>query len=126
LNELMSGQGDFRSISQALRDSLRAMSGAAGQRQPGEAGQFMTRAAPDSAAIAARIEQLRARRGSLPEELKAELDTFIEGGATDWRSLSPALMDSGRAWGILGRGGRQRTPPPSPETYPDSTGRLLS
>ena len=118
---LMSGQGDFRSISQALRDSMRAMGGGGGQRT---AGQFMMRSEPDSATTARRVEQLRTKRDSLPDELKAELDRFIEGGASDFRSLSPALMDSIRAWGVLGRGGRQRTPPPADES--DISGRYRS
>ena len=118
---LMSGQGDFRSISQALRDSMRAMGGGGGQRT---AGQFMMRSEPDSATTARRIEQLRGKRDSLPDELKAELDRFIEGGASDFRSLSPALMDSIRAWGVLGRGGRQRMPPPADES--DISGRYRS
>jgi hypothetical protein len=109
---LMSGQGDFRNISEALRDSMRAMRGG-GQRQ---AGQFMMRSAPDSAETARRLELLREKRASLSDELKMELDSFIEGGASNFRSLSPALMDSIRAWGILGRGGRQRTPPPIDES----------
>jgi len=120
---LMSGQGDFRSISQGLRDSMRAMGGSGGQRM---AGQFTMRAAPDSAVTARRIELLRGRRESLPEELKMELDSFIEGGATDFRSLSPALMDSIRAWGVLGRGGHQRTPPPPPAAESDISGRYGS
>ncbi len=122
--QLMSGQGDFRSISQALRDSL----GMGGMRQsmPGAAGQFTMGAAPDSAAMAARIEQLRAKRDSLPDELKMELDSFIEGGASDFRSLSPALMDSVRAWGVLGRSGRQRTPPPPPADESGISGRYRS
>jgi len=139
MEQLMSGQGDFRSLSQALRDSMRAMSGMGGmsdmgsmgsregQRQPGEAGQFMMRAEPDSAAIAERIEQLLAKRDSLPDELKLEIDRFIEGGASDFRSISPALMDSIRAWGMMGRGGgRQRTPPPPPVDGLDISGRYLS
>ncbi|MCK4349257.1 MAG: hypothetical protein KAX13_00270, partial [Candidatus Krumholzibacteria bacterium] len=118
---LMSGQGDFRAISEALRDSMRAMGGGGGRRT---AGQFMMRSEPDSATTARRIEQLRGKRDSLPDELKAELDRFIEGGASDFRSLSPALMDSIRAWGVLGRGGRQRTPPPADES--DISGRYRS
>ncbi|MFC1628671.1 efflux RND transporter periplasmic adaptor subunit, partial [Gemmatimonadota bacterium] len=76
------------------------------------AGQMTMGAQPDSAALAARIEQLRAKRDALPDELKSELDGFIEGGASDFGSLSPALMDSIRTWGLTGRGSRQRTPPP--------------
>ncbi len=121
VERLMSGQGDFRSISQALRDSMRAMGGGGGQRT---AGQFMMRSEPDSATTARRIEQLRGKRDSLPDELKAELDRFIEGGASDFRSLSPALMDSIRAWGVLGRGGHQRMPPPADES--DISGRYRS
>ncbi|MFC1499612.1 efflux RND transporter periplasmic adaptor subunit [Candidatus Zixiibacteriota bacterium] len=123
--QLMSGQGDFRSISQALRDSL-GMGSRGGERQPGEARQFTMRTAQDTTGTAARIEQLRAKRESLSAELKTELDSFIEGGASDFRSLSPALMDSVRAWGILGRGGRQRTPPPPPMELSEETGRYRS
>lgn len=121
VERLMSGQGDFRAISEALRDSMRAMGGGGGQRT---AGQFMMRSEPDSTTTARRIEQLRTKRDSLPDELKAELDRFIEGGASDFRSLSPALMDSIRAWGVLGRGGHQRTPPPADES--DISGRYRS
>ncbi len=121
--QLMSGEGDFRGISQALRDSMRAMGGGGGQRT---AGQFMMRAEPDSAAIAARIELLRGKRASLSDELKTELDSFIEGGASDFRSLSPAMMDSIRAWGVMGRGGRQRTPPPPPAVEAAISGRYGS
>jgi len=90
----------------------------------GQAGQFMMRSEPDSATTARRIELLRGKRDSLPDELRAELDRFIEGGASDFRSLSPALMDSVRAWGVLGRGGRVRTPPPADES--DISGRYRS
>lgn len=122
--QLMSGQGDFRAISEALRDSMRAMGGGGGQRT---AGQFMMmRSEPDSAAIAGRIELLHGKRESLSDELRIELDRFIEGGASDFRSLSPALMDSIRAWGVLGRGGRQRTPPPPPVDESDISGRYRS
>lgn len=84
------------------------------------------RAAPDSAAIAARIELLRGKRASLSDELKTELDSFIEGGASDFRSLSPALMDSIRAWGVIGRVARQHTPPPPPADESDISGRYRS
>jgi hypothetical protein len=71
-----------------------------------------TGAEPDSARTAQMVALLMPRMSSLPDSLRSELLMFIEGGARDFRSLSPALTDSIRAWGVMGRGRQSRTPPP--------------
>lgn len=86
------------------------------------------RGAESDSARAARtalmIEQIRQRIDSLPDSLRSEVSAFIEGGAMDYRSLSPALMDSLRAWGVMGRGRQSRTPPPD-EGKVDFEGEIL-
>ena len=62
------------------------------------------------------IARLQERAAGLPENLRAELEQLISGSAVDMRSLSTALRDSLRSWGVFGsgrgRGGAARPIPP--------------
>jgi hypothetical protein len=100
---------------EAQREQIRQQMETAGEQPSGRSGM---RAAPDSTQLA----NLRRRAEALPEGLRAELLQFVEGGGSDVRSLSQALRDSLRAWGIFGGGrgsrGGGEIPPSGEEISP--------
>ena len=108
VDSLLAGeQIDMRSISPALRDSLRAF-GRQAMGMPGEGGggrppgMGRRRAPPDSARVARVGAIFEGHLEGLEPELRTELERFIARGGEALERLSPALRDSFRAWRIFG------------------------
>ncbi len=136
------GEMDFSRLSPEMRARLEQMRGEASENphEGGEAGEAgaagaagagmgmmgMRRgeAGSDSARTAQTMEMLRGLKEGLPENLQAEIDTIIESGEINFQSISPALMDSLRARGGMGRGGRR--PPPEAGQPPPTTDNYLT
>gem|GEM_PF-2479798 len=110
---LAADQIDFRSLSTALRDSLRTFGRRAaeaagrdfGARPPGMG---MRRAPVDTARVARVRAILGDRVEALEGEVRTELERFIERGGVGLTRLSPALRDSFRAWKIFGEAVQHR------------------
>jgi multidrug efflux pump subunit AcrA (membrane-fusion protein) len=96
-----------------------------GEQEPGMGRMGMRGATLDST----RIANLQERAAALPEDLRAELERLMSGGTVDMSTLSTALRDSLRAWGVFGSGrgrggGAGQIPPaipPDPPTISDRT-----
>ena len=131
------GEMDLSQLSPEMRARLEQMRAAAGGvEQAGEdphgageagaagAGMRMMgmqrgEAGSDSARTARSMEMLRGLKEGLPENLQAEIDAIIESGELNFQNISPALMDSLRTRGGMGRGGR-RPPPEAGQPPPDN------
>jgi hypothetical protein len=108
---------DLSQLSPEMRariEQMRETAGAGDQAQQVEEGVRAVvgrraGAQSDSARTARIMQALRGMRDDMPEDLKTEIDAIIESGEFNFRSVSPALMDSMRARGAMGRG---RRPPP--------------
>lgn len=144
--EGMAGRGmgdmDLSRLSPEMRariEQMRTTAGEAGQAgedphgegEVGAAGAGMRmmgmqrgEAGSDSARTARSMEMLRGLKEGLPENLQAEIDAIIESGELNFQNISPALMDSLRARGGMGRGGRR--PPPEAGQPPPTTDNDLT
>jgi len=114
---------DLSQMSPEMRERIEQMMREAGEcNQPQQMGGGMRGAQTDSARTARFLEALRGMRDGMPDDLKAEIDRIIESGQFDFQSVSPALQDSMRARGGMGR---SRRPPPEQSAPPPEEDRVL-